>query len=126
MRDRFVIPYKSVEDKTPASKKLMMFDWEGCIWIDDRKYHVLASRNEEGWEHVSVSTPPAKKLPSWDVLSRIKNCFWNEDEDVIHWIPKQEEYVNLHPNCMHLWKIRNVDMGDLLDKLAKEHENEHT
>lgn len=122
MKDRFVIPFKSVEDKTPASKKIMIFDWEGSIWIDDRKYNVLASRNEYGWEHVSVSTAPGKKLPSWEDLKKIKDCFWDKEEDVIHWIPKESSFVNVHPNCMHLWKIRNVDMGKLFDKIAKENE----
>ena len=113
MREEFVIPYKSVTDNDRLG-----FSWSGRVWIDDKKYNVIAARNEDGWEHVSVSSAPGSKLPSWEVLLKIKDCFWDEDEDVIHWIPKKQEYVNIHPNCMHMWKIRNTDMGKMLNEIA--------
>lgn len=114
MRDKFALKYKSVE------QKIALVDWEGDIWIDEKKYHVMASRNECGWEHVSVSSYN-KKIPTWDVLSKIKECFWDDEEDVYHMIPKKSDYVNIAHTCMHMWKIRNCDMGKLLDDIAKEH-----
>lgn len=115
MRERFQIKYKSVESKITNH-----FDWSGSVWINEKSYYVLASRNEEGWEHVSVSSLNGR-IPSWDVLTKIKECFWEDEEDVIHWIPKKSQYVNIEQTCMHLWKIKDIDMGKCFDKLAEEH-----
>lgn len=114
MRERFIFKYKSVENKGPLA---VHFDWSGSLWIDGKRYHVLAGRNEDGWEHVSVTSFNGRP-PAWNVLTKIKDCFWEPEEDVIHWIPKHSEYVNIEQTCMHMWKIRNVDMGKLFDKLA--------
>ncbi len=37
-------------------------------------------------------------------MSMIKDLFWAKDETVFQFHPKESEYVNNHPNCLHLWK----------------------
>lgn len=56
----------------------------------------------EGWEHVSVST--RRRCPNWIEMSFVKYLFWSEDECVIQFHPPRSEYVNNHPNCLHLWR----------------------
>ena len=63
-----------------------------------------------GWDHVSVSM--AKRCPTWDEMCAIKDLFFNPDETVVQFHPAQTEYVNLHPNCLHLW--RDQTNGHLL------------
>ena len=55
-----------------------------------------------GWEHVSVSA--RDRCPTWDEMCFVKNLFWHENECVVQFHPPQSEYVNYHPNCLHLWK----------------------
>lgn len=54
-----------------------------------------------GWEHVSVSAQHA--CPSWADMCWVKNLFWSEEELVVQFHPPRSEYVNNHPNCLHLW-----------------------
>lgn len=81
----------------------------GCfeIKIDGSKYFVIAS-NGCGWEHVSVSNK--KHIPSWKVMSKIKDLFFEESETVIQFHPKKSEYVNNSNNCLHLWKPINNEI----------------
>lgn len=30
--------------------------------------------------------------------------FWDEDDCVVQFHPPRREYVNNHPNCLHLWR----------------------
>jgi hypothetical protein len=59
---------------------------------------------EKGWEHVSVSAK--KRTPTWEEMCFVKDAFWSEEEIVFQLHPKRSEYVNNHPNVLHLW--RNV------------------
>lgn len=56
----------------------------------------------ERWEHVSVSLE--RRIPNWLEMSYVKDLFWSEDECVLQFHPPREEYVNNHPNVLHLWK----------------------
>lgn len=67
-------------------------------------YFVIAS-NGEGWEHVSVSH--SQRIPSWEVMCKIKDMFFHEEEVVMQLHPKKSEYVNNHSNCLHLWRPIN-------------------
>lgn len=62
----------------------------------------------EGWEHVSVSCP--NRCPNWPEMCFIKNLFWSEEETVIQYHPPKSEYVNCHPNCLHLWKPTDAEI----------------
>lgn len=90
-----------------------------------------------GWEHVSVC--PENRCPDWDEMCRIKDMFWNDDEVVMQLHPAKNNYVNIMPNCLHLWrpigqeKVENVGFAvtisfnteqkvtpEYLEKMAKE------
>lgn len=55
-----------------------------------------------GWEHLSVSMP--SKTPTWDQMCMMKDIFWNKDEACVQYHPKEEDYVNMHPHCLHIWR----------------------
>jgi hypothetical protein len=54
------------------------------------------------WEHVSVSL--GNRTPTWIEMCFVKDLFWGEEECVVQYHPPRSEYVNIHPNCLHLWK----------------------
>lgn len=66
-----------------------------------QRVFVIAS-NLMGWEHVSVSR--RDRPPLWDEMCQIKALFWEEDDCVVQYHPPRSDYVNEHPNCLHLWR----------------------
>lgn len=74
-----------------------------------RKIAVMVG-DGSGWDHVSVSM--ANRCPTWDEMCWVKNLFFEPDETVLQYHPSVEEYVNLHPFCLHLWKPH----GEILPK----------
>lgn len=60
-----------------------------------------------GWDHVSVSL--ANRCPTFNELKRVKDLFWDPEETVVHFFPKQSEYVNNHPFTLHLWKRHGAE-----------------
>jgi hypothetical protein len=75
----FIVPYKSFKLRIMA--------------VDGK---------DTGWEHVSVSLK--NRTPNWDEMCFIKSLFWDDEETVIQFHPPKSEYVNNHPNCLHLWR----------------------
>lgn len=59
---------------------------------------------DDGWEHVSVTVHGRKRCPTWEEMSFIKDFFWHDTEWVMQFHPPQQEKVNDHPYCLHLWR----------------------
>ena len=55
-----------------------------------------------GWDHVSVSF--RNRTPTWEEMAEVKRMFFRADETVVQFHPEEEEYINNHPYCLHLWK----------------------
>lgn len=100
---RKAVPYvKRIGGNTYATemtignkKGSVIFGWEGV------------------WEHISFS-PYGNKLPSWDDMCELKDTFFRDDEIVIQMHPKKSEYVNIRENCLHLWRMKEIE--DLIEK----------
>lgn len=58
------------------------------------------------WEHVSVHVHDGKRnlTPRWDEMCHVKDIFWDAEDVVIQFHPKKSEYINNHPNVLHLWR----------------------
>lgn len=61
-----------------------------------------------GWDHVSVSLP--NRCPTWEEMHWIKRVFWEDDETVFQFHPKEAKYISMHPYCLHLWKKQGENM----------------
>lgn len=59
------------------------------------------------WIHVSCSR--ADRLPSWKDLRRVKDVFVGVHRKAVQVFPAQSEYVNVHPNVLHLWACLDGD-----------------
>jgi hypothetical protein len=70
-------------------------------------FKVIAS-NGHGWEHVSVSTP--ERIPKWAEMQAIKEMFFEDHEVVMQLHPRKEDYVNMHPHCLHMWRPIGVEI----------------
>ncbi|MET7041058.1 hypothetical protein WBZ18_03545 [Clostridium botulinum] len=71
------------------------------------KYFVVAS-DGQGWDHVSVSHK--HKIPSWKVMNAVKEMFFEDDEVVMQLHPSKKDYINNHPNCLHLWRPQKKEI----------------
>jgi hypothetical protein len=54
------------------------------------------------WEHVSVSI--ATRIPTWEEMCFVKDLFFDDHEVCVQYHPAKADYVNNHPNCLHIWR----------------------
>ena len=89
--------------------------YHGQVSWDDLKFRgsVVFGFNENGiMEHVSVSSFSRAQLPSWEVMCRLKDMFWNKDEMVVQIHPAESRYVHGVlglENVLHLWRPKDGD-----------------
>jgi hypothetical protein len=81
----------------------------GAFWLSSPEpgWHLLAIASDGGeWEHVSVSARRGDQVrtPSWKEMAYAKGLFWDAEDVVIQYHPRKSEYVNCHPNVLHLWR----------------------
>lgn len=65
----------------------------------------------EGWEHVSVSIKKPNgitRIPSWDEMCMVKELFWDKEDCIVQFHPPKSQYVNMHPNVLHLWRKQGI------------------
>lgn len=78
--------------------------WNGCFLVplEGHMWHVQIS-DGQGWRHLSISNAQSRTLPSWTVMCRVKESFYDDAEWVVQFHPPKAEYINDHPYCLHLW-----------------------
>lgn len=70
----------------------------------DGRWTVIAAIEEHNgsrWLH--VSTARNDRLPTWAELRRVKDDWIGRYRKAIQVLPNEAEYVNQHPNCLHLF-----------------------
>lgn len=63
------------------------------------------------WEHVSVHAyrgDGRQRTPTWKEMCYVKRLCWDGDDIVMQLHPRESEYVNCHPNVLHLWRPLNA------------------
>jgi hypothetical protein len=64
------------------------------------------------WLHLSISH--RARLPRWSELVEAKELFLGNRE-AYQVVPPRERYVNIHPNCLHLFALLDVAAAALPD-----------
>jgi hypothetical protein len=79
--------------------------------LKKNKLFIIAS-DGEGWEHVSVHVEynGMSLTPTWSNMCFVKDLFWDVEDVVIQYHPKKSEYVNQHPNTLHLWRPIGIEL----------------
>jgi len=79
----------------------------GCFHIIGPKGAMLRiiSNGNDGtaWEHVSVSLD--HRPPNWAEMCMVKDLFFEDTECVVQYHPPKSRHVNIHPHCLHLWRL---------------------
>ena len=100
--------------KRPELRRPVTGQWEefdpkiplARAWINSElglKVLVTSDVMDDGsrWLHVSVSR--RDRIPSWNDLKETKDMFIGRNAEAIQVLPRDRDYVNLHPFCLHLW-----------------------
>jgi hypothetical protein len=78
-----------------------------------RRLAVIAS-DGGAWEHVSVhayaDAGRRQWTPSWREMCHLKDLFWDPEDVVVQYHPRQSDYVNCHEHCLHLWRPVGVEL----------------
>ena len=90
----------------------------GAFIIDrynNGEFYLVIASNGQGWDHVSVTIHkknggPVNKCPSYQEMMMIKEKLFSEEDVVFQLHPREEDYINTHPYCLHLWKPNNCNM----------------
>lgn len=54
--------------------------------------------------HLSISHP--LRYPRWDEIKAMRMRFIPQNVTVAMFLPGEKRYVNIHPNCFHLWETQ--------------------
>ena len=75
--------------------------------IDGQPLRIVASCGD-GWDHVSVSR--SNRCPNWPEMDFIKRRFFKGDEIAMQLHVPVSDHINVHPNCLHLWRPQASDI----------------
>ena len=59
---------------------------------------------DAGYWHMSISHP--SRYPTWDEIKEARYKYTPNEVTMAMLLPPKEEYVNVHPNCFHLWEVK--------------------
>jgi hypothetical protein len=78
-------------------------DKNGAFLVIYKKAELrIIASNDAGWDHVSVSL--VNRTPTWEEMDYIKRMFFRQDEIAIQYHMPERDHINIHPNCLHLWR----------------------
>lgn len=77
-------------------------------WLSPDDIRVCTSV-DGGHLHASISHP--SRYPTWDEIRAVRDWYFPEEMEVVMVLARRSEYVNLHPNCFHLWQSRCGEEG---------------
>ena len=76
-----------------------------------RKRYWCKFTKAQGWEHVTVAGVN-HKVPDWDIMCKVKDIFWNEEECCIEYHPRKSQYINNNEYCLHIWRPLGVELPE--------------
>jgi hypothetical protein len=72
--------------------------------IDGQVLRIIASSGG-GWDHVSVSRE--RRIPNQIEMDFVFRHFFRDGETAVQFFLPRDQHVNIHPNCLHLWRARD-------------------
>ena len=70
----------------------------GCTVI-----HAIETGTHGTLRHASIAH--RTRYPTWEEITFMRTSLFRPDEDVMMVLPRKGLYVNVHPNCFHLWQM---------------------
>lgn len=80
-------------------------------WEFDGLRVIASAGKYDGTEWLHVSYSRGKRIPSYrDTQLVLKHFFQGRKAVMV--FPEEEHYVNIHPNCLHLWHSASNPLPD--------------
>lgn len=67
---------------------------------------------EGGRLHLSIAN--RHRYPTWDEIKEARDLLLPGDAFFAMVMPPKEYYINLHPNCFHLWEIKDEGLIEIV------------
>ncbi len=95
----------SREDWKPMNINGLLFNktWK-CTLLDTTMMYPDGKR----WQHVSLASQRGK-MPTYAQMAAVKECFIGKDKKAIMVFPPEDEHVNTHKYCLHLYHCLDGD-----------------
>lgn len=84
-------------------KSIEMMPFRNCRVFMKGECKILTSI-DDGHYHLSISHK--SRYPAWDEIKAAREEHLPMDKTFAMYFPPSEEYVNVHPNCFHLWEVK--------------------
>lgn len=91
-----------------------MSEWIGSFQDLERKLTVIVTKDADRW-HMSIAHPG--RYPTWEEISEARYQFVPNDVYMAMGLPPKHVYVNLHPNCFHLWEMQEFKTIWIMDQM---------
>jgi len=98
-KEPHILKFKNMYAKEPNSQ--FVGEWKELT----RKLRLFVSVDDHVL-HMSISHPT--RYPTWDEILRTRYKFFDAKTEMVMYMPKKEEYVNIHQNCFHLYELRGL------------------
>jgi hypothetical protein len=85
--------------------------WQGWFLVpmEGELWQVCIS-DGMGFLHLSATNAQKRQLPSWQVMCRLKDAFFADEDWVVMYIPAKDDYVNDDPFVHDLWLPINSEL----------------
>lgn len=96
----------TLNELPPGWKLIQVSKTDFDYYNPKRDLRVLLSidtRHETNGDWLHVSYSHQKKIPNYDTTTYVRRHFIGESRECINVFPPKDRYVNIHPNCLHLW-----------------------
>jgi hypothetical protein len=110
VRDLSTIIAERLPNKVKVSDAITI-EYEACFRIlspFDREPLIVICSTQQGWDHISVSTPT--RCPIWEEMELIKRMFFREDEVCMQLHVATKDHISFHPNVLHLWRPQYINI----------------
>lgn len=105
--------------EVPAPWKELQRSEDGVMAQHPSGLRVIVSDSieEDGrrWRHLSVTA--MRRTPHWHELKAVKEK-WLGDDYAYTVFPPSDRYVNIHPNCLHLFQCLDEEEGKALPEFS--------
>lgn len=76
----------------------------GEMWLSPQRHLSVIVSVDDGSLHASIAHPD--RYPTWAEILSVRNWIFPAEMEVVMVLARRSEYVNLHPNCFHLWQSK--------------------
>lgn len=96
----------------------------GRYFLDHRRdglrVIISGARYGDGRRWVHLSCSHRERLPSWEELKAVRSRFLGDDALALQVFPPKAQWVNVHPNVLHLWRCVDGDpVPDFRDVIGR-------